>query len=768
MYYSSNVSPGLAFLLIPIFLLLPGYSLLPRDYPRRLRLPFAVFASVGVTSVLGLALMMAGHLSVPLLAALESPLLLIRIHSGHWPSLELKGHLPILLMLVVVVVFGMLTSGEPFDANGDAGVYTISALHLAETGRWTWPLDEVIPVDIPEDLVVYEPPYVRPWREVAPGFIVRGRRVVPQFFPLFPVWGAIFGAWLGIRGVLAANLLGALMLLLGYDALFRLLVGRSWRIAGLAVILLNPVFLIFLKYPSAEMFLAGILAGWLFWMVLFLRTPTARTAVMPAALLALAVLTKFFAWAVVGTVVIFVVLLPRRHLRAAAVFPALLTPACVLGVWLAAPHLENHLGQLMILSGFKLVVIGCGAILLLRVVWSRAAGVAPLGLAGLYVAALMFLWISTDGSPLRDYAALCGRLVVWGAAAGLVWYLWRRRVAWLVFPAFMFVLLSLYLFLGSGDSPFYPFAARRYLPVTVPLGALFVAFLARGSARILHRRVGAARPVAAAIVGLLLGCAVLPALWVQRSAILVRQGYGFLDTLAELEEVIPDETAILAIGPAWRYAPYFLLDGKPVFCLDLRPAGALASIEDFFDRHPGALVLTGERRDAGVLATVGEVRQGIRVTITPPLHAAPPRRSSFRLFSFRRRDGTVSDRLDIGTDDHLLVAGCYSPEEAAGRSFRWTGGSARILVRPGEQVRFVWSRGGNPRKPLPVNVFVRGLHVGDSSLLRGWQTSRWFDIPQGEGPALIEIRTPTFQPALHGAGHDYRHLGLRLDLVETR
>ncbi len=768
MYYSPIVSPGIATLLIPVLILLPGYSLLPRGYPRRLRFPFVVFASVGVTSALGLALMMVGHFSVPLLAALEAPLLLIRVRSHSWPGLALKGHLPIIFLMVVVVTFAVLTSGEPFDATGDAGVYTISALHLSETGRWTWPLDEVIPVDVPEDLVVYEPPYVRPWREVAPGFIVRGKRVVPQFFPLFPVWGAIFDAWLGIRGVLAANLLGALMILLGYDALFRLLVGRVWRFAGLAVILLNPVFLIFLKYPSAEVFLAGLLAGWLFWMVLFLRTPTTRTAVMPAALLALAILTKFFAWAVAGVVVLVLVLLPWRHLRAAAVFLALLTPAFVLGAWLAAPHLQNHLGQLMILSGFKLILIGCGGILLLRVVWSRVARVAPLGLAGLYVAALVFLWASTEASHLRDYAALSGRLVVWGAAAGLFWYLWRRRATWLVFPAFVFVLLSLYLFLGSGDSPYYPFAARRYLLVTVPLGALFLAYLARGLARIVHRLFPAARPVAAAIVGLLLAAAVFPALWVQRSAVLVRQGDGFLDTLAELERVIPDRRMVLATGQAWRYSPHLLLDGEPVFCLDLRPAGTLARIENFLDQHPDTLVLTDERRETGVLEIVDEVRQVIRVTNTPPLNAAPPRGSRFRLFAVERRDGTVPDRLDIGTDDQLLVAGCYSPERVKGRSFRWTGGSARVLVGPGEQVRLVWSRGGNPQKPLPVSVFARGLHVGDASLLEGWQTSRWFGVPNGEGPALIEIRTPTFQPALHGLGDDRRSLGLRLDLVETR
>ena len=89
-------------------------------------------------------------------------------------------------------------------------------------------------------------------------------------------------------------------------------------------------------------------------------------------------------------------------------------------------------------------------------------------------------------------------------------------------------------------------------------------------------------------------------------------------------------------------------------------------------------------------------------------------------------------------------------------------------VGAGKQVRFVWSREGNPQKPLPVSVFARGLHVGDASLLEGWQASRWFGVPDGEGPALIEIRTPTFQPALHGRGDDRRILGLRLDLVEIR
>jgi hypothetical protein len=762
------MSPVLASILIAVLVLLPGYALLPGSYPKRLRLPFVVFASVGVTSVAALILMAAGRFSVPLLAVVEVPLLLLRLRSGRWPGLDPRSHLPVIAIVAGVVVFAVGTSGEPFDATGDAGVYTISALHLSETGRWTWPIGEVIPDGVSQDLVVYEPSYVRPWREVAPGFLVRGDLVVPQFFPLYAIWGAIFAAWLGIHGVLAANVLGAVMVVLGCDALLRLLVGGAWRFAGLAAVVLNPVFLVFLKYPSAEMFLAGLLAGWLFWMVLFLRRPARSSVVMPATLLALAILTKFFAWAVAGAVVLVLVLLPVRHIKTSVTFLLLLLPAFVIDVVLAGPHLENHLGQLLILSGFKLILVGCGAVLLLRLVWSRVARVAPPLLAALYCAALVFLWLTSAGNHVRDYAALSGRLIVWGAAAGLLAYVWRRRAVWLVFPAFVFILLSLYLFFGSGDSPYYPFAARRYLPLTVPLGALFVAYLARSSARWFGRLLPPVRLASSVVVTVLLAVAVLPSLWTQRSAVLVSQGDGFLDTLARLGKAIPEGRMVLATGPAWRYSPHFLLRGAPVFCLDPRRPDALGRIKGLFELDSELLVLSAEARGSGLLEVIEERRQFIERTTSPPLKAATPRGADFHLFVIDPNGVSAPGLLDIGADDQLRLAGFYRAERADGRDFRWAGPHAKILVGPAQHFRFVWSPGSNPIQPLSIRVFARGRQIGEAHLDRGWQTSSWFDIPGGDGPVLIEIRAPAFQPAAVGRGHDRRSLSLLVDAVETR
>jgi hypothetical protein len=734
-----------------------------------LRLPFVIFASVVVTSALGLTLMLAESFSVPLLAIIEAPLLLLRVRARSWPGLAFASHLPVLVLATAAAVFAILTAGEPFDATGDAGVYTISALHLSQTGRWTWPIHEVVPEGVPEDLVVYEPPYVRPWREVAPGFIVRGHNVVPQFFPLYPLWGAVFAAWVGTRGVLATNILGALMLVLGCSVLFRLLLGRAWQVAGLAAIVLNPIFLVFLKYPSAEVFLSGLLAGWLLWMVLFLRRPRALAAVMPATLLSLAILTKFFAWAVAGVAGIVLVLMPWRRLGTAAVFVLAAAPAVTLDLWLAAPHLENHLGQLLLLSGFKLIVTGCGVILLLRLAWSRLARIVPLDLGVLYPVALVFLWASAENHNVRDFAVLNGPLVLWGAAAGLLWYLWRRRASWLLLPAFVFVIMNLYLFLGSGDSPFYPFAARRYLPITVPLGALFVIYLVRQLLHTVRRLSGVKRQLTAVASCVLVAAILLPALWIQRGAVLVDQGRGFLETLAELDSAIPPNRTVLATGRAWRYSPHLLLlRNRPVFCLDLRTVGVLPRVAEFVEQRPHTLLLSAEIRQADVLARVEETRREIKATTKPPLRAARPRTVVYSLFTVAEQWPNGSRKVDVGSDDQLLVAGCFAGERANDRSFRWTGGNARVLIATGAQMRFVWSRGGNPRNPLPVAVFARGQHLGDALLTGGWQTSRWFDLPPGKGAALVEIRAPTFQPALVGPSEDHRNLGLQLDLVETR
>jgi len=770
------MQPFSAFLLVPLLLLGPGYGLLPESFPRRLRLPFVVFVSFGVMSITALGMVFLGCFSVPWLVVFAVGFLVLRLRSGFFPGLNLSKHRVVLLLLTLLAVFAFLTAGEPFDANGDSGVYAIAAQHVIRSGSWTWPLGALVPEGMPLDLVISTPNLVRSWSEIAPGFPVVGGTVSPQFFPLYPLWGAVFGWFFGTRGLLAANLLGVLLLLFGLEALSRLFLRGFLPLLVLLVAVLNPVFLIFLKYPSAEVFLAGILAGWLYWTVLFLRSPAVRNALVPAILISLAMVTKFFAWAVMGVLGVILVMLGTHRWRSSAVFFVAALIAVVTDLVVAAPHIENHFGELGVLVGAKVVVLAAVVLVLGRIVWSRLTNVLGRAAAVTYACVLPGFWFLGRLGNLEAFVILSGALVVMGSTLGLLWFLVRKRSIAVVFPGIVVMLLNIYLFLGSGDSPFYPFAARRFVPLTIPLGAFFVVYFVQNVGREIQWR----RPMirgnlrfrlgVGIVAVMILTSAILMPLWIQRSAVLVRHGNGFLHTLEGIRRILPDGDVVLATGRAWRYAPHLLLGReKSIFCVEIRSPEAMVRAVQFLDANPGALLLGSRSGSKKVLATVEERRSGIETTRTPPLHAGKPREVDFFLTGFDSLQGRPFPALDVGGNDRMLVKGCLPAEKVGNRTFRWTGRIAWFLVPPGKQMKFVWSKGTRPEDLLGVRVTCRGQVVGRVRIgTRGWTESEWFDIPQGAGRALVEIRTRTFEPAQRGEKKDNRKLGLKIDRVVVR
>lgn len=757
-------------ILAPILLLGPGYALLPTRLPERLRFPWLVFVSVAVSSATGVLLTLASCFDIWWLIALGWTSCVVRLLAGPRPEIGLRHHWRPLLLTALLGAFVLGTGGEAIDANGDSGVYAIAAVHIAESGGWSWPRNEVIPEGVPDELAISTPQLVRPWQEVAPGFIVRGERVSPQFLPLYPVWGAVFSTWFGLRGLLAVNIVGALLLLLAMEMLARLFVEPGWRWLVSAAVLLNPIFLVFLKYPTAEVFLAGILSGLVYSLVLFLRAPSPGRAWIPAALLALALLTKFFAVAVAGVVGLALLWLSRLRLPTAAPFGVLAVSSLGVGFCMSGPHLVNHLGQLTLLTGAKLAGVGCLLLALARFSWqSRWTKTVVVAAGFLYGLMVCGFWVSGRPAYLSDLALLEGRWVVALSTLGVVVFLFRRRGAGATFPAILFMLVNLYLFLGSGDSPFYPFAARRFLPLTVPLGALFLVLGVRFVAAVVSKAsVVAGSALGARVIGVVgIGLVLAGPLAAQRSAVAVPHGRGFVDTLNRIREVVPEDRLVLALDRAWRYAPFLLLlDQKPVFCVDVGDPSAMLQAARFLDAHATALVFSAPALSpTQTLATVEEQRVGIATRRRPPLIAGKPRGARFVLFEPSR----ASDGLDVGVGDELWVRGAYRAEMRHGRSFRWTGRTVWLAVPPARKIRFVWSKSAHPEGRLPVHITCRGETIGRARIAeRGWVKSRWFALPPSAERLLVELHTHTFQPsAVHGT-EDERNLGLKLDRVEVR
>lgn len=749
---------------LPLLILLPGWCLIGNHTPPRRRLPAILAGSVAVSSLVAMVLLAGGVFDPWLVVAAELPLLLLPLRRRHLPTVPLRPHVAALVVAAAVIAFAAATAGEPFDGDGDAGVYTVTAAHIAASGHWSWPVDEVIPSGMPLSLATRIAPYAVRWKEFSPGFLVRDDRVVPQFLPGYPLWGAMAATGDRLGGCLTANLIGVLLLMVSIGELAHRLVPRRVAWAVPVAIGSSAALLVFTKNPSAEVFLAGLLAAWLLMSDIALRRCDRAMALLAGATLAVAVATKFFAWAVVGVAVIHVLFLRPRRLRLA---PLLLGPAMVtagLCAVLAAPHLENHLRQLFALKSFAAAVAAGAVVLGLRLVVVRVS--RHLAVASAIIGLAAFAWLALRGATasgwvdndLLEMGRLLGRTLLIGAALGWACWIVRRRRPWHILPAAVFIALTLFIATGSGDTPFYPFAARRTVPVTLPLAVLMLAFLV---SRLPRPR--------SAIAGLLVILPVVPSLWVQRSAVAVPNGAGFRATLEDLRAALPAGVPVVATGQARRYvAVLALLDGLPVVSVDLGNSFQLRPMFGFFRHHPDALLLTDEWRATEVLTEIPEIRDTIAMSRTPPLEEAGPRRLLLRLVRPGPRESRLTSRIDIGRDDQLRVAGFYAPENSKGHAIRWSSEKAWVLIPDGAAVRFRWAPGDRP-EPAPVTVMADGVPLGQGTPAPGGSTSQWFDLPPGQWLRLVELRCPPFVPAnLRPGSSDFRRLGVRLDTVEVR
>jgi len=749
-----------------ILSLLPGWCLVPPALPRRLRLPAILGVSLVVSTAVGLGLAAASRFDPWIAVAVEAPLVLVPLRRRRLVRPHPQAHLAALLATLAVIAVGVRYAGEPFDADGDAGVYAISAAHLASSGRWTWALDDAVPADVPREVATRTAPYAVRWTEISPGFLVRGERVVPQFLPGYPVWGAFAARGDGLSGPLIANLLAVLVLLTATAELGRRLLGRrvAWGIP--IAIAASPLLLVFVRLPTAETFLAGVLAAWLLASDVALRRIDRRAAWLSGGLLATAITVKFFAWGVLVLLIGFCLFLGRRRwpLILPLAAPPLATAAATVPV--AAPHLANHLRQLLVLEAFTAALAAGAVVVVLRLVARRFA--RQLAIAAAATGGLAYAWLafvrpvpveSGSENNLVELAALLGPLLLAGAIVGWVVWVAGRRRPWHLLPALVFGALTLFVAIGSGDSPWFPFAARRALPVTLPLAVVMWASL-----------VVRARRMPRWIAGCLVVLPVLPALWRQMDAVTVRPGAGFRATRDALERAIPPDATVLAFGAAQRYAPHLTLLGeRHVVTVDDAARRELRALRALVAGDRRVLLVTDEWRERHRLAEVWEERTGLAVTRSPPLVAGPVERRRLLVVEPSRAERRLTPRLDVGRDDLLRVAGCYRPEQSDARTIRWTGHRAWILMPSGNAVRFVWSAAAHPAAPVRVELLANGNPIGVARVRPGWQTSPWIELPESPAQQVIELRVPTYSPAEIGTeGADLRRLGIRLDVVEVR
>jgi hypothetical protein len=457
---------------------------------------------------------------------------------------------PTAWLIVLVVGLAVVVFFHPADfvlGGGDAGVYVNVGANVARTGSLL----------IHEEGLTHLPASLLPGllRQTAPTAAVQYVRlpgyylsddvpglVIPQFFPLHPVWLAVYNGLLGLR---ASLYLTPLWAALGVVAV-ALAVKRAFdmRIGALAAFLLlvTPTQVYFARYPTAEPLTQFLVWAGLYCFVAFTMDEgplwgvlggLALGQVFLARIDALPLLLLPLAWLVY-------VMVRRRPWRGQLWFflplAAMLLHAALHGLFFSWPYVwevYGHLWRLGLryLEGAWWLLLGvavCGTALVwaarrlrmgavqgeraLR--WSAAAAVVAMGLFAYFVwprtgqVVLAQYWYGEISIPIMDHLNLVraawylSPLGVWLGITGATLMLLRgdgRRMWPLVVTGLSFSVLYLFNIMNN---PFHIYAMRRYVPVVFPFFAVGMAYALVWLWEQRHRRWPAG--VAAWVLGLTL------------------------------------------------------------------------------------------------------------------------------------------------------------------------------------------------------------------------------------------------------------------------
>jgi Dolichyl-phosphate-mannose-protein mannosyltransferase len=835
------VAPVPAVLAALVLFVLPGVvflSWLRREDRDALLLDEALFAVVAVSvafaSWVALLLAEAGAFSLTRAAAVSAAIcagaLLVGARRKRlglpWP--RRPGGRALLGALVVLAMAVLLqTRPSEYVVGGrDPGTYVAGMALIGRTGGVAY-VDPVV-LSIPrEDVGLF-------YRDRGPWGRFMGMplespetgRVVPEFFHLFPAFGAYLFQTMGVRGALAApcvfGVLGTLAVFFAWRRVF----GGAVALVAALLLSINVIQVWFGRYPVSEpmseflLFLAlwafavweergssafAALAGAALGLTLLVRIDSVLIAAPLGAYLFVRRAQGRLAWSRARPLVLPILLLAGH----AAVHALGWSRKYVIGV-AARPYWEKPWWMWGTLAAVVVaVLLAAHRVEPRAVAWTAAhgpllrralqAGVVLLALYAYFLRPHLSAWAGADGNtspPLAHRAWLLalgfqhlaahdaqslvrlGWFVTWGvlalAVAGFVLVVSRGEGRGL-FPLLVASTYSAFFFYKIRIYNDYYFALRRFMPVIVPslLALAAVALVA------LWRR-GAVGRVAASILTVAIAF-----LFLRDTLPLFRYrdwngSVRFVDDVARRfgpQDVVifeqPRSVHLLSL-PLWAVHGVNALE---LARFDPDPVRLQHLAEAWHGRYRNIyFVHTYSTNLCGLfLQHVEDLSFGTyeweRSYVTKP-RGPEARALLFHISRVVRPEDLQVPALreiDIGGSDDLQVSGFYDKEGGGDHTYRWTGRCASIYLpgaRAGDEITLTTSTGRRP-VGVPVSVSLGGQAVGAFGAGTDWQehTLRLPD-PLPPGPSLLRLDVPTFRPAnVFPGDSDPRDLGVMVDRV---
>lgn len=654
-------------------------------------------------------------------------------------------------------------------------------------------------------------------------------RVVPEFFHLFPAFGAFLFQAMGVRGALAAPVVfGVLGTLAALFALRRIF-GPAAGLLGTLLLAVNVLQAWFARYPVSEPMSQFLILSGLFAFALWEERGAPAFGVLAGSMLGLSLLVR------IDSVLLAVPLLAWLALRRAGntiawreAYPLVLpfaffaVHATVHAAFWSRKYLLEIANRPYWRQPAAAWLLGTAAvivmILLVHKVGPRiraaleahqrgtrtavAVAVVLLALYGYALRPALSAWAGADGndpgramgdpSLLRalDFHRLAAHdaqsLLRFGwfvtplglalALLGLVIALreWRKHY---LFPLLTLITFGLFYFYKIRVYADYYFAMRRFLPVVLPLALGLVALALTRIAR----RGGARRVIAA-------GLAAVLAAWFLRDTIptLAHREWGgavrFVDDVARRfgpRDVVifeqPRSIHLLSL-PLWAVHGVNALE---LARFNPDPDRLQHLVRQWRRRYRNIYFVHTYSTDLCGLFLQKVEDHSFGGFEWERAYGRPPRQREFKSLRFSISRVVLPEELsvpalpevDVGGSDDVQVSGFHDKEGGGDHTYRWTGSCASIYVpgaRPGGAVTLTVSAGRRPAsKPAIVRVSLGRTPLGTITAGPQWEEHR---LPVPAGPAdplpLLRLDVEGWRPANTEPGSDdVRDLGVMVDRV---
>jgi hypothetical protein len=432
-----------------------------------------------------------------------------------------RWELLFLLGWVVAAGWLFLRPHQFIIGGADAGVYVNLAASIVREGSIVLhdPILAGLDMELYDTLLRPLPPTEATPYYLLPGFYAPGDppgQIIPQFYPLHPVWQAVAYSLGGTRGALLMTGFWALLGSLAIYLTARRLSGWLAAVLTLLALSLNAMQVWFARYPTTEALSQYLLWSGVLAIILWLNGRERRAiwgllAGLAWGSLFLTRIDAYFVWAV-PLVCFLLIWRDGRWQRADSYFFLSLMGLTLLSfvhaLWQSWPYFYNIFGYglnlLQRYPALPLLALAAGGLFL--VAWRKVGvsdytwvrrGRRPLQVALIGLTLLLFVYgwfirpyageglswtdwygartiVNTDYENLRRLGWYLSPLGIWLAAWGMIVWLWRGNRATAVVLGIGFFFSLLYLWRIQAN-PHQIYAMRRYVPVVMPFFILTAA-----------------------------------------------------------------------------------------------------------------------------------------------------------------------------------------------------------------------------------------------------------------------------------------------------